>query len=95
MGLPTESDKSYSICYSTPGHIRAVNHLYGVTTPVLDTARVLELGAGEGYTLYSQALMYPNSRFVGVELESENSLSSQQALLGSAPDNLALFFTFS
>ncbi|EPX3669488.1 TPA: methyltransferase regulatory domain-containing protein [Citrobacter koseri] len=91
MGLPTESDKSYSICYSTPGHIRAVNHLYGVTTPVLDTARVLELGAGEGYTLYSQALMYPNSRFVGVELESENSLSSQQALLGSAPDNLALF----
>ncbi|SQB29423.1 Uncharacterised protein [Citrobacter koseri] len=42
-----------------------------LTTPVLDTARVLELGAGEGYTLYSQALMYPNSRFVGVELESE------------------------
>ncbi|WP_312077062.1 methyltransferase regulatory domain-containing protein [Leclercia sp.] len=91
MGLPTNTDNSYSVCYSTPGHIRAVGHLYGVTTTAPDVSRVLELGTKAGDMLYAQASMYPDAHFVGIELESENFFSSQQARLASAPANLALF----
>lgn len=89
--MPTTTDKSYSVCLSTPCHIRAVSHLYGVTTPAPDDARVLELGAKAGDMLYAQALMYPNAYFIGVELESENFFKSQQAQLANAPTNLALY----
>ena len=91
MGLPTNTDMSYNVCLSTPSHIRAVSHLYGVATPAPDVARVLELGAKAGDTLYAQALMYPNAYFTGVELVSENFFTSQQAQLANAPANLALY----
>lgn len=54
--------------YASPGHIRAVAHLYGIKTAPLGTARVLELGCGGGRNLYAFALAHPQAHVVGVDL---------------------------
>ncbi|MCY1211440.1 hypothetical protein D9M72_231520 [compost metagenome] len=59
---------SKAFWYSSPGHLRAAAHLYGVDTVPLERARVLELGCAAGGNLLPFALAYPNATVVGVDL---------------------------
>lgn len=56
--------------FSSPGHIRAAAHLYGLESVPLENARVLELGCAGGGNLLSFALAYPQAHVVGVDLSS-------------------------
>lgn len=59
---------SKAFWYSSPGHLRAVCHLYGVETVPLKHARVLELGCAAGGNLLPFALTHPEAEVVGIDL---------------------------
>ncbi|MBF6617766.1 MAG: methyltransferase regulatory domain-containing protein [Candidimonas sp.] len=63
---------------SAPGHLRAVAHLYGIETPPLGNARVLELGCETGGNLLPFALAHPNAQIVGIDLWPENVLDARE-----------------
>ena len=56
--------------FSSPGHMRAAAHLYGLKSVMLENARVLELGCAGGGNLLPFALAYPQAHVVGVDLSS-------------------------
>ncbi|WJJ93298.1 class I SAM-dependent methyltransferase [Neopusillimonas aromaticivorans] len=56
--------------FSSPGHLRAAAHLYGLESVPLENARVLELGCAGGGNLLPFALAYPQAHVVGIDLSS-------------------------
>jgi SAM-dependent methyltransferase len=81
---------SNAFFYSSPGHLRAAAHLYGVSTVPLARARVLELGCAAGGNLLPFALAYPEARVVGVDLSPVQIAAGQKIVQGLGVSNLAL-----
>jgi methyltransferase-like protein/2-polyprenyl-3-methyl-5-hydroxy-6-metoxy-1,4-benzoquinol methylase len=59
---------SVSFPPSAPGQLAAVAHLFGLQTPEVTTARVLEIGCATGGNLIPFAAAHPQARVVGLEL---------------------------
>ena len=53
---------------SHPSRLAAVAHMFGLETPPVETARVLELGCASGGNLIPHAAFFPEARFVGVDI---------------------------
>ena len=51
-----------------PAHVATIATLMGVDAPALASARVLEIGSGDGGNLVPMAATLPNGRFVGIDL---------------------------
>ena len=54
--------------HSHPNRIAAIARLFGIDAPPVSTARVLEIGCGDGGNLISIAYTLPRSQCVGVDL---------------------------
>jgi SAM-dependent methyltransferase len=54
--------------YTHPNRIAAVARLFGIDAPIVATARVLEIGCGDGGNLISIAYTLPRSHCVGFDL---------------------------
>lgn len=76
--------------YTSPGSLRAVSSLYGLATPALENARVLELGCAAGGNLLPFALAYPNARVVGIDLAPQQIEAGQQVAEKVGARNLEL-----
>ncbi len=63
---PPVTDPAISF-QTSPIHIRAVSHLYGLSTIALDAARVLYLECGGGSNLFPFAAAYPRATIVGID----------------------------
>ena len=50
-----------------PEHLAAIARLFGLNTPAIEQARVLELGCSMGGNLILMAQNYPGSKFVGID----------------------------
>jgi methyltransferase-like protein/predicted O-methyltransferase YrrM len=59
---------SVSFPPSAPGQLAAVAHLFGLTTPEMSTARVLEIGCATGGNIIPFAAAHPQARVVGLDL---------------------------
>lgn len=81
---------SLPFSYTAPGSLRAVAHLYGISTPELQNARVLELGCAAGGNLLPFALAYPEARVVGVDLSPQQIEAGQRAAEAAGARNLDL-----
>ena len=53
---------------TAPGHLAAVAHVFGLDTPAVSTARVLEIGCSTGGNLIPFAAWHPHARVVGIDL---------------------------
>ncbi|WP_411570911.1 methyltransferase regulatory domain-containing protein [Pectobacterium cacticida] len=62
--------ESAAFSFSSPLHLRAAAHLYGLDSVPLIKARVLELGCAGGGNLLPFALAYPEAQVVGVDLST-------------------------
>lgn len=76
--------------YTSPGSLRAVASLYGLSTPALENAKVLELGCAAGGNLLPFALTYPNARVVGIDLAPQQIDAGQQVAEKAGARNLEL-----
>src|SRR5829696_3611 len=56
---------------SHPGRMAAQATLRGLQPPRVETARVLELGCGDGGNLVPMAFALPNATFVGLDLNEQ------------------------
>ena len=59
---------SVSFPPSAPGQLAAVAHLFGLSTPEVSTARVLEIGCATGGNIIPFAAAHPQARVVGLDL---------------------------
>ncbi|MCW2485603.1 methyltransferase regulatory domain-containing protein [Candidatus Symbiopectobacterium sp. NZEC127] len=71
-------------------HIRAASHLYGIFSPRVETARVLELGCGTGGNLLSFAAAYPQGSAIGVDLDDAAVSSGNQLVQSLGLTNVQL-----
>nr|WP_299908552.1 class I SAM-dependent methyltransferase [Sphingomonas bacterium] len=63
--LPYESR---AFAQSQPSRLGAIARVFGLDAAPLGTARVLELGCASGGNLIPHAALYPDARFVGIDL---------------------------
>ena len=59
---------SNSFPQSAPGQLAAVAHLFGLNTPAVASARVLEIGCAAGGNLLPFAAAHPNADVLGIDL---------------------------
>jgi SAM-dependent methyltransferase len=53
---------------SAPGHLAAIAHVFGLETPEVSSARVLEIGCAAGGNLLPFAAAHPRAQVVGIDL---------------------------
>ena len=75
---------------STPEHLHAVAHLFGLATPPPGRARVLELGCAAGGNLIPFASRYPLSRTLGIDISSVQVRSGNRAIRKMGLRNIRL-----
>jgi len=67
--------------HSHPSRLAAIARLFGVAAPDPATARVLEVGCGDGANLLPMALAHPRARFTGLD-PSKLLMSRARAIAG-------------
>jgi SAM-dependent methyltransferase len=74
-----------------PDRLGMLGRLHGLSVAPIETARVLEIGCGEGYNLMALAAAYPNARLDGFDL-AETAITTGKARAAAAGlDNVLLW----
>lgn len=73
-----------------PDRLATVAHLFGLSTPPVRQARVLELGCGDGMNLLNLAYILPEAQFVGVDLAEKPIARGTAAAARAQLDNVEL-----
>lgn len=63
--------ESYAYPHTHPTSMHVVATLFGMQPQDFKKARVLELGCASGGNIFSQALLYPESHYHGIDISSE------------------------
>ena len=64
--------------------------LWGLTPPALKGAKVLELGSSFGGNLISQAVYYPDTEFVGIDLSDSQITQGNEIIQSMGLTNVRL-----
>jgi methyltransferase-like protein/2-polyprenyl-3-methyl-5-hydroxy-6-metoxy-1,4-benzoquinol methylase len=75
---------------SAPGQLAAIAHLFGLATPEVATARVLEIGCAAGGNCLPFAAAHPEARVVGLDLSSVQIELGRSRAEALGLDNLEL-----
>jgi methyltransferase-like protein/protein-L-isoaspartate O-methyltransferase len=81
---------SNSFPQSAPGQLAAIAHLFGLETPEVATARVLEIGCAAGGNLIPFAAAHPQARVVGIDLSQVQIDQGRTRVQALSLDNLVL-----
>ncbi len=79
-----------SIPYSHPARMSAIARLLGRPALPVETARVLELGCGEGMNLLPLAERLPRGRFVGIDFSPRQITAGEKARAAAQIENAQL-----
>lgn len=71
---------SYPFDYNRPENLRSVAVLFGLDSPKMETARVLELGCSDGGNIIRFGLDYPKSHCLGIDLSKVQIEKGKQRL---------------
>ncbi|OBA85138.1 hypothetical protein A5662_00200 [Mycobacteriaceae bacterium 1482268.1] len=75
---------------SAPGQLAAIAHLFGVETPEVSSARMLEIGCAAGGNCIPFAATHPNARVVGLDLSPVQIRHGRSRAEALGLDNLEL-----
>ena len=75
---------------SHPDRLRTVAQMFGVDAPPVATARVLEIGCGDGSNLIPIADAFPRATFVGCDLAPRAIDAGNRLIAAAALDNVEL-----
>src|ERR1700712_5883001 len=81
---------SNSFPQSAPGHLAALAHLFGLESPNVSTARVLEIGCATGGNLIPFAAAHPPARAAGTALSPVQIDHGRARVQALGLDNLEL-----
>ncbi|MBS6009055.1 MAG: methyltransferase regulatory domain-containing protein [Haemophilus parahaemolyticus] len=70
--------------------LEASAYLWGLTPPAIKGAKVLELGSSFGGNLISQAVYYPETEFVGIDLSSSQINQGNEIIKSMGLNNVRL-----
>ena len=73
-----------------PDRLATLAKLFGISTPGLETCRVLELGCASGSNLIPMALGMPSATFVGIDLSARQIGQGQQTVKALDLENIEL-----
>jgi methyltransferase-like protein/2-polyprenyl-3-methyl-5-hydroxy-6-metoxy-1,4-benzoquinol methylase len=75
---------------SAPGHLAAIAHVFGLETPEVSSARVLEIGCAAGGNLIPFAAGHPQARVVGIDLSQVQIDQGRTRVADLGLDNVEL-----
>jgi methyltransferase-like protein/2-polyprenyl-3-methyl-5-hydroxy-6-metoxy-1,4-benzoquinol methylase len=75
---------------SAPGHLAAVAYLFGLETPDVSNARVLEIGCAAGGNVIPYAAAHPRARIVGIDLSPAQIDQGRLTVQALGLDNVEL-----
>ena len=81
---------SHAYAQASIDRLCAMARVYGLQTPLPDNSKVLEIGCAAGGNIISQAINYPNSSFVGIDLSGEQVKIGNEAIEQSGLKNIKL-----
>ena len=81
---------SHAYPQSAPGHLAAIAYLFGLGTPEVSSARVLEIGCAAGGNLIPFAAGHPCARAVGIDLSQVHIDQGRERAQALGLDNLEL-----
>lgn len=82
--------ESYPYAQSSPEKLATLGRLFGMNTPKIETARVLELGSAAGGNLIPHAVHYPKGYYVGVDLSKVQVEEGQKHIKEMGLKNIEL-----
>lgn len=82
--------ESYAHPRSAPGQLASIAWLFGLNTPDVCSARVLEIGCAAAGNLIPFAAMHPRARAVGIDLSPVHITQGRQRVEALGLDNVAL-----
>lgn len=84
--------KYYSSAFSfcNIAHLESQGYFWGLTPVPIAGARVLELGSSFGGNLISQALYYPKTQFIGIDLSESQIQQGNQIIQAMGLNNITL-----
>lgn len=71
-----------------PDHLATLARIHGLTPPPIETARVLEIGGGDGINLIAMAAAYPDARFLSFDLAAAPVARGQAIIAASGLTNV-------
>ena len=71
-----------------PAHLCVLGRIFGLDTPVPETARILELGCATGGNIIPLAYYLPNTKIVGIELSAGQVAVAQELIQRLALTNI-------
>lgn len=74
---------SMAIPASHPDHLAAIARLHGLSPPPVETARILDIGGGDGMNLLAMAEALPDARFLSIDL-AERPVARGRAIAEAA-----------
>lgn len=81
---------SNSFPQSAPGQLASTALLFGLTTPLVSNARVLEIGCAAGSNAIPFAAAHPNAHVVGIDLSVVQIDEGRRRIRAAGLDNLEL-----
>ena len=81
---------SHAYAQASIDRLCAMARVYGLQTPLPANAKVLEIGCAAGGNIIAQAINYPNSSFVGIDLSGEQVKIGNEAIEQSGLKNIKL-----
>lgn len=81
---------SNSYPQSSPGHLAAIAHFFGLDVPDVSAARVLEIGCAGGGNIIPFAATHPGAQVVGIDLSETHIAEAQRLVDAMGIDNVRL-----
>ncbi len=72
--------ESYPFSQTRIAHLKTIAHIFGLNSPKLETAKILELGCASGGNLIPMAINYPKAKFVGVDLSAAQTQTGKDQI---------------
>src|SRR5262245_53595780 len=82
--------EGFALFLTHPNYLAALGRRFEVTTPPVETCRVLELGCARGDNLIPMAYSLPGARFVGIDLSPRQIAEGRAAIAELGLENIEL-----
>jgi methyltransferase-like protein len=82
--------ESFPFPQAAPEHLQAVGQLFGISSPNIGKAKILELGCASGGNILPIAKRYPDARVVGIDLSGVQVAQGQERINAAGLTNVEL-----